>query len=147
MFINRRGRIWDPGPGFCPVSFIFKEKLQTVKMLTTDNNPVRASADFHTPLCSCFYGEYRSYEDWSVRDGRGQLCYWLKRKQVISTQQILKTTRRTHLLMQRQWWVLGERGFLIYLSCSTVMEQIRMIKLVVIMTLLCLIKFKIRTSL
>ena len=79
-----------PGPGFCPVSFIFKEKLQTVKMLTTDNNPVRASADFHTPLCSCFYGEYRSYEDWSVRDGRGQLCYWLKRKQVISTQQILK---------------------------------------------------------
>ena len=106
-------------------------------MLTTDNNPVRASADFHTPLCSCFYGEYRSYEDWSVRDGRGQLCYWLKRKQVISTQQILKTTRRTHLLMQRQWWVLGERGFLIYLSCSTVMEQIRMIKLVVIMTPFC----------
>ena len=38
-----------PGPGFCPASFIFKEKLQTVKMLTTDNNPIRVSADFHMP--------------------------------------------------------------------------------------------------
>ena len=147
MFTNRTGGIWDSWSWFWSFIIHFQRIMADSENVEHRQVTVTASADFHLPPLLLLLGRTQVIWRLECAEGRVQLCSWLKRKQVPSTQWILKTIGRTHLLTQRQRWVLGERGFLIYLSCFTVLEAIKKIKLAVLMTPLCLIKLKLRDHL